>query len=93
LSLRDETPTIRKSARGHLNFDLSTIETANRIPCRMPYFTSIVMPRSRADRPMPFPKISKNLAFVSQFVEIADDVVFTVEYSIRVAQTEVYEML
>ena len=31
--------------------------------------------------------------FVSQFVEIADDVVFTVEYSVRAAQMAVYELL
>ena len=34
-----------------------------------------------------------NLAFISQFVEISDDVVFTVEYSVRVAQMAVYEFL
>ena len=32
----------------------------------------------------------ENLAFVSQFGEIADDVVFTVEYSVRAAQMAVY---
>jgi oleate hydratase len=36
---------------------------------------------------------SKNLAFISQFVEIPDDVVFTVEYSVRAAQMAVYELL
>jgi oleate hydratase len=30
---------------------------------------------------------------VSQFVEIPDDVVFTVEYSVRAAQTAVYQLL
>ena len=34
-----------------------------------------------------------NLAFISQFVEIADDVVFTVEYSVRAAQIAVYQLL
>ena len=34
-----------------------------------------------------------NLAFISQFVEISDDVVFTVEYSVRVVQMAVYEFL
>ena len=32
-------------------------------------------------------------AFISQFVEIADDVVFTVEYSVRAAQMAVYQLL
>ncbi|WP_241150461.1 oleate hydratase [Delftia sp.] len=78
---------------GHLRFDLSTVETGNCIPCRMPYITSMFMPRMPGDRPLPVPAGSQNLAFVSQFVELADDVVFTVEYSVRAAQTAVYELL
>ncbi len=78
---------------GHLNFDLETIAAANCIPCRMPYITSMFMPREYKDRPLPVPTNSKNLAFVSQFVEIPEDVVFTVEYSVRVAQIAVYELL
>ena len=66
---------------GHLNFDRSVFNGAICIPCRMPYITSMFMPRSKSDRPLPVPKNSKNLAFVSQFVEIPEDVVFTVEYS------------
>ncbi len=78
---------------GHLRFDLETVESANCIPCRMPYITSMFMPRKRGDRPLPVPPDSKNLAFISQFVEIADDVVFTVEYSVRAAQMAVYALL
>jgi oleate hydratase len=78
---------------GHLRFDLETVESANCIPCRMPYITSMFMPRMRGDRPLPVPRGSKNFAFISQFVEIADDVVFTVEYSVRAAQMAVYELL
>ncbi len=78
---------------GHLRFDLETVASANCIPCRMPYITSMFMPRNRAGRPLPVPRGSKNLAFISQFVEITDDVVFTVEYSVRAAQIAVYELL
>ncbi len=78
---------------GHLRFDIEIVRTANCIPCRMPYITSMFMPRKRGDRPLPVPKGSKNLAFISQFVEIPDDVVFTVEYSVRAAQMAVYELL
>jgi oleate hydratase len=78
---------------GHLRFDLETIVGAVCIPCRMPYITSMFMPRNRTDRPLAVPTDSKNLGFVSQFVEIADDVVFTVEYSIRAAQMAVYSLL
>ncbi len=78
---------------GHLNFDRATVASAICIPCRMPYITSMFMPRNASDRPLPVPHNSRNLAFVSQFVEIADDVVFTVEYSVRAAQMAVYELL
>jgi len=79
---------------GHLNFDYEEVmATANCIPCRMPYITSMFMPRQYSDRPLPVPKGSRNLAFVSQFVEVPDDVVFTVEYSVRAAQMAVYQLL
>jgi oleate hydratase len=78
---------------GHLRFDRDLTATENCIPCRMPYITSMFMPRKLGDRPLPIPKDTKNLAFVSQFVEIADDVVFTVEYSVRAAQMAVYALL
>lgn len=79
---------------GHLNFDpATTFAGANCIPCRMPYITSMFMPRAPGDRPLPVPATSQNLALVSQFVEIPDDVVFTVEYSVRAAQMAVYQLL
>ncbi len=78
---------------GHLNFDPAIFEKASCIPCRMPYITSMFMPREKSDRPLPAPSNCRNLAFVSQFVEIPDDVVFTVEYSVRAAQMAVYELL
>jgi oleate hydratase len=79
---------------GHLNFELeTTFASANCIPCRMPYITSMFMPRAPGDRPQPIPPTSRNLAMVSQFVEIPEDTVFTVEYSVRVAQMVAYKML
>ena len=71
----------------------STFAAANCITYRMPYITSMFMPRAPSDRPSPVPKNSMNLAFVSQFVEIPEDVVFTVEYSVRAAQMAVYQLL
>ncbi len=62
----------------------------------MPYITSMFLPRGPrgpGDRPRPVPVGSLNLAFVSQFVEIPEDTVFTVEYSVRAAQTAVYALL
>ena len=78
---------------GHLNFDASVFEDATCVPCRLPYITSMFMPRNKSDRPLPVPSSSKNLAFISQFVELPNDVVFTVEYSVRAAQTAVYRLL
>jgi oleate hydratase len=79
---------------GHLNFDYDLMFAgAICIPCRMPYITSMFMPRKVGDRPLPVPPTSTNLALVSQFVEIPEDCVFTVEYSVRVAQRAVYELL
>ena len=84
---------ILKELCGHLNFDIEIMARATCIPCRMPYITSMFMPRAPGDRPMPVPAPSKNLALVSQFVEIPEDVVFTVEYSVRAAQMAVYQLL
>ena len=78
---------------GHLRFDMEVVASANCIPCTMPYITSMFMPRQQSDRPLPVPVGSKNFAFISQFVEIPDDVVFTVEYSVRAAQMAVYQLL
>jgi oleate hydratase len=78
---------------GHLNCDPSLFASAICIPCRMPYITSMFMPRAAGDRPLPIPANTGNFAMISQFVEIPVDVVFTVEYSVRVAQTVVYQLL
>jgi oleate hydratase len=63
------------------------------VPCMMPFITSQFMPREYGDRPEVVPHGSVNLAFTGQFCELPDDVVFTVEYSIRSAQAAVYQLL
>jgi oleate hydratase len=63
------------------------------IPCMMPYITSQFLVRQAGDRPRVVPEGSINLAFIGQFCEIEEDVVFTVEYSVRSAQTAVYKLL
>jgi len=55
--------------------------------------TSQFLRREKGDRPEIVPPGSTNLAFVGQFCELPADVVFTVEYSIRSAQTAVYSLL
>ena len=81
---------------GHLGIEreaLGVIDAAICIPCMMPFITSQFMPRSHGDRPAIIPDGSHNLAFLGQYCELPDDVVFTVEYSIRSAQTAVYALL
>ncbi len=85
---------------GHLRFPVQCIlDTTICIPCTMPYITSQFLTRNsaghgeRADRPKVIPEGSVNLALLGQFVEIPEDVVFTVEYSVRGAQMAVYEMM
>jgi oleate hydratase len=69
------------------------LTSANCIPCMMPFITSQFLCRERGDRPDVIPKGWNNLAFTGQFCEQPDDVVFTVEYSVRSAQTAVYSLL
>lgn len=69
------------------------LKTANCIPCMMPFITSQFMPRVKGDRPPVRPTGTTNLAFIGQYCELPDDVVFTVEYSVRSAQTAVYSLL
>jgi len=81
---------------GQLRIETDTnkiLETSTCIPCIMPFITSQFLPRAKGDRPQVVPEGSKNLAFIGQFCEIPEDVVFTVEYSIRSAQTAVYSLL
>jgi len=59
----------------------------------MPYITSMFMPRAKGDRPRVVPEGCKNLGLVGQFVETNNDVVFTMESSVRTARIAVYELL
>lgn len=63
------------------------------LPCMMPFITSQFLRRRYGDRPAVNPKGYLNFAITGQFCEQADDVVFTVEYSIRSAMTAVYTLL
>ncbi|MBE3074027.1 MAG: oleate hydratase [Actinobacteria bacterium] len=63
------------------------------IPVMMPYITSEFSRRDVADRPLVIPDGAKNYALLGQYVEIPEDVVFTVEYSVRAAMHGVYGLL
>jgi oleate hydratase len=80
----------------HLRIDAEAakvLETSTCIPCMMPFITSQFLRREKGDRPQVMPKGWSNLAFIGQFCELPEDVVFTVEYSIRSAQAAVYALL
>jgi len=76
----------------HLIHDLA-VNSANTIPCMMPYVMSYFMPRSLGDRPLVVPEGSVNLAFIGNFAETERDTVFTTEYSVRTAMEAVYTLL
>ncbi|MEV6205754.1 oleate hydratase [Kitasatospora sp. NPDC051914] len=59
----------------------------------MPYITSQFARRSVHDRPRVIPHGARNFAFLGQYVEIPEDVVFTVEYSVRGAMHAVHRLL
>ena len=87
---------ILEEVLGHLHFhehQKAIIAASTVIPCMMPYITSQFLVRKAGDRPDVIPKGSTNLAFLGQYAELPDDVVFTVEYSIRSAQIAVYTLL
>lgn len=80
---------------GQLGFDdaLEQIRESTTVtPVMMPYITSQFAPRAVGDRPLVVPKRSTNFALLGQYVEIPEDVVFTVEFSVRGAMHAVYEL-
>ncbi len=79
LGFKDADDEIRKTTR------VTTV--------MMPYITSQFERRVPEDRPLVVPKGAKNFAFLGQYVEIPEDVVFTVEYSVRGAMHGVYELM
>ena len=69
------------------------VNSANTVPCMMPYVMSYFMPRALGDRPAVVPEGSVNLAFIGNFAETPRDTVFTTEYSVRTAREAVYTLL
>lgn len=59
----------------------------------MPYITAMFMPRAAGDRPHVVPEGCANLALMGQFVETSNDIIFTMDSSIRTARVGVYTLL
>jgi oleate hydratase len=59
----------------------------------MPYITAQFMPRAAGDRPNVVPAGCTNLGLLGQFVETRNDVIFTMESSVRTARVAVYTLL
>ena len=68
-------------------------QSANCVPCMMPYVTAFFMPRTAGDRPKVVPEGCVNFAFLGQFADTVRDTVFTTEYSVRTAMEAVYTLL
>ena len=82
----------------HMGVPEDQIETlaensANTVPCMMPYITAFFMPRTAGDRPDIVPKGAVNFAFIGQFAETVRDTIFTTEYSMRTGMEAVYTLL
>ena len=82
----------------HMGVPESEVETlaensANTIPCMMPYIDAFFMPRAAGDRPDVVPNGSVNFAFLGQFAETVRDTIFTTEYSVRTGMEAVYKLL
>ncbi|WP_411676543.1 oleate hydratase [Caproicibacter sp.] len=82
----------------HMGVPVSEIDqlaenSANTVPCMMPYITAFFMPRSAGDRPAVVPQGAVNFAFLGQFAETERDTIFTTEYSIRTGMEAVYTLL
>jgi oleate hydratase len=69
------------------------MESSICIPCDMPYVNNIWLPRSRTDRPLAVPEGSTNLGLIGQYVEVSQDIAFTIEYSARTAWEAVHVLL
>ena len=58
----------------------------------LPYASAMFACRVPEDRPLVIPKGAKNFAFLGEFVELPEDIVFTVEYSVHTAMHAVYNL-
>ncbi|KAL4861889.1 hypothetical protein BDV12DRAFT_207670 [Aspergillus spectabilis] len=74
----------------YLRYPLDSIlSKARTIPHIQPRAASTLLPRTPEDRPQVIPKGMQNMAVIGPFVEIGDEIVVTMDYSVRAAQKAV----
>lgn len=79
---------------GQMQFPLGPIlEHSVTVTSLMPLATAQYLTRDDGDRPNTVPDNVQNMALIGQFVELPDDTVFSMEYSVRGAQTAVYHLM
>ena len=61
-------------------------------PVMLPYGSAMFARRIPEDRPLVLPKGAVNFAFLGQHVELPEDTVYTVEYSVHCAMHAVYSL-
>jgi oleate hydratase len=66
------------------------LQTTDVTTVMMPYASAVFSRRIPEERPLVIPKGARNFAFLGQFVELPEDVVFTVEYSVHCAMHATY---
>ena len=55
------------------------------VPCNLPYVNNIWLPRRQGDRASVVPAGATNLGLIGQYVEVEQEIAFTIEYSTRTA--------
>jgi oleate hydratase len=68
------------------------LQTTDVTTVMMPYASAVFSRRQPEDRPKVLPDRAANFAFLGQFTELPEDVVFTVEYSVHAAMHAVYHL-
>jgi oleate hydratase len=70
----------------------ATLASSDVTSVMMPYASAMFACRIPEDRPLVIPKGAENFAFLGEWVELPEDIVYTVEYSVHTAMHAVYNM-
>jgi oleate hydratase len=70
----------------------AAMNTTDVTPVMLPYASAMFSRRTVSDRPHVIPDGATNFAFLGQHVELPEDTVYTVEYSVHCAMHAVYKL-